>query len=113
MDTAAKPAQQQTAPSDGDSVEGVLTDLEDSTVNAHRKVVTAMATAAVGLGTVVSRLTADPSAAPVSYTSSPAAYVPSIDSPEMSWWRESMKTHDQRIAWFRNARFGMFIHWGV
>jgi hypothetical protein len=24
-----------------------------------------------------------------------------------------MQTHDQRIAWWRNARFGMFIHWGV
>ena len=24
-----------------------------------------------------------------------------------------MKTHDQRMHWFREARFGMFIHWGV
>ena len=31
----------------------------------------------------------------------------------MAWWRESMKTHEQRIAWWREARFGMFIHWGV
>jgi hypothetical protein len=24
-----------------------------------------------------------------------------------------METHEQRIAWWREARFGMFIHWGV
>jgi hypothetical protein len=39
--------------------------------------------------------------------------IPPKDAPELAWWRESMKTHDQRIAWFRQARFGMFIHWGI
>lgn len=29
------------------------------------------------------------------------------------WWTESMKTHDERIEWFKEARFGCFIHWGV
>jgi alpha-L-fucosidase len=24
-----------------------------------------------------------------------------------------MKTHDDRITWWREARFGMFVHWGV
>ena len=24
-----------------------------------------------------------------------------------------MKTHDQGIAWWREAKFGCFIHWGV
>ena len=24
-----------------------------------------------------------------------------------------MKTRDERLAWWRDARFGMFIHWGV
>lgn len=24
-----------------------------------------------------------------------------------------MKTHDERIGWWREARFGMFVHWGV
>ena len=24
-----------------------------------------------------------------------------------------MKTHDERIAWWQEARFGMFMHWGV
>ena len=26
---------------------------------------------------------------------------------------ESQAQHDQRMAWFREARFGLFIHWGV
>lgn len=29
------------------------------------------------------------------------------------WWAASMNGHEQRIAWWRNARFGCFIHWGV
>ncbi|WP_431216432.1 alpha-L-fucosidase [Puia sp. P3] len=29
------------------------------------------------------------------------------------WWPATMKDHDQRLAWWREARFGMFIHWGV
>lgn len=39
--------------------------------------------------------------------------LPSKDSPDAAWWRESMKTRDERLAWWRQARFGMFIHWGV
>ena len=31
----------------------------------------------------------------------------------MAWWRGSMQTHDQRLQWWREARFGMFVHWGV
>jgi hypothetical protein len=30
-----------------------------------------------------------------------------------TWWTASMKNHDQRIAWWREAHFGCFIHWGV
>ena len=29
------------------------------------------------------------------------------------WWTASMKDHDARIAWWREAKFGCFIHWGV
>jgi alpha-L-fucosidase len=39
--------------------------------------------------------------------------LPSKDSPDAAWWRDSMKTHDERIEWWREARFGMFVHWGV
>ena len=36
-----------------------------------------------------------------------------IDEAVKGWWTESMKTHEQRIKWWRDAKFGMFIHWGV
>jgi alpha-L-fucosidase len=39
--------------------------------------------------------------------------LPSKDSPEAAWWNESMKTRDARLEWWREARFGMFVHWGV
>lgn len=29
------------------------------------------------------------------------------------WWAASMKTQNDRIQWWRDARFGMFIHWGI
>ncbi|WP_438480510.1 alpha-L-fucosidase [Oleiharenicola lentus] len=43
----------------------------------------------------------------------PSTELPAQDSPEAAWWRESMQTRDERLAWWRDARFGMFIHWGV
>jgi alpha-L-fucosidase len=39
--------------------------------------------------------------------------LPAQDSPEAAWWQASMKTRDERLAWWRDARFGMFVHWGV
>lgn len=36
-----------------------------------------------------------------------------IDEARNGWWKNSMKTHDERIQWWRDARFGMFIHWGL
>src|SRR6188768_1771263 len=39
--------------------------------------------------------------------------IPPLDSPDLAWWRESMKSHDARMGWWREARFGLFIHWGV
>jgi len=36
-----------------------------------------------------------------------------IDDAVTGWWTASMKTHDTRVAWWRDARFGMFIHWGI
>src|SRR5580693_3254255 len=29
------------------------------------------------------------------------------------WWGDALKTRDQRLQWWRDARFGCFIHWGV
>jgi alpha-L-fucosidase len=36
-----------------------------------------------------------------------------IDEAVNGWWTASMKNHEQRIQWWREAKFGMFIHWGV
>ena len=36
-----------------------------------------------------------------------------IEEAKNGWWTASMKTHPQRIQWWRDAKFGMFIHWGV
>jgi alpha-L-fucosidase len=36
-----------------------------------------------------------------------------IEEAVNGWWTVSMKSHDQRIAWWREAQFGCFIHWGV
>jgi len=57
------------------------------------------------------------SAAPAQTTEvvipAPEFAMPGKDSPESAWWRDSMKTHDERMEWWREARFGMFMHWGV
>jgi alpha-L-fucosidase len=39
--------------------------------------------------------------------------LPVHERPEHEWWRKSMETRGQRLGWWREARFGMFIHWGV
>lgn len=36
-----------------------------------------------------------------------------IDEARNGWWTESVKTRDERISWWQEARFGMFVHWGV
>ena len=36
-----------------------------------------------------------------------------IDKAITGWWKTSMVTHDQRIQWWRDAKLGMFVHWGV
>jgi alpha-L-fucosidase len=49
----------------------------------------------------------NPPVAPQSFS------LPAKDSGEAAWWNESMKTRDARLEWWREARFGMFVHWGV
>jgi alpha-L-fucosidase len=36
-----------------------------------------------------------------------------IMAPVLAQAAELQAQHDQRMAWFRDARFGLFIHWGV
>jgi len=62
----------------------------------------------LGLGTFAPGMIAEDAPAPAQNFELPAK-----DSPEAAWWQDSMKTRDERLAWWRDARFGMFIHWGV
>lgn len=32
---------------------------------------------------------------------------------DKGWWKESRKNYDARMAWYNEAKFGCFIHWGV
>ncbi|MDX1283570.1 MAG: alpha-L-fucosidase, partial [Draconibacterium sp.] len=36
-----------------------------------------------------------------------------IERAQKGWWAKSMETRDERIAWWDEAKFGMFVHWGV
>lgn len=36
-----------------------------------------------------------------------------IKSAAAGFWAKSMQSLDSRLDWWRDARFGMFIHWGV
>ncbi len=36
-----------------------------------------------------------------------------ISSQEKNWLDESKQDRDTRMDWWRDARFGMFIHWGI
>ena len=44
---------------------------------------------------------------------SPSRDERAVNEALQGWWTASMKTHDQRIAWWRESEFGCFIHWGV
>jgi alpha-L-fucosidase len=36
-----------------------------------------------------------------------------IQDAKTGWYTEALKTSDQRLAWWREARFGCFVHWGA
>ena len=36
-----------------------------------------------------------------------------IQQAEQTWWKAAQATRNQRLAWWRQARFGCFVHWGV
>jgi alpha-L-fucosidase len=38
---------------------------------------------------------------------------PAITAALNGWWTAASKTREQRVEWWREARFGCFIHWGV
>jgi alpha-L-fucosidase len=53
------------------------------------------------------------SVAILTFSSFSAETSANADDPEAAWQRECGATHDKRMQWWREARFGMFIHWGV
>ena len=72
------------------------------------RLVTMLLMAAVSLGTArigVAQASVTPQANPRD--------VAAVDQAVNGWWTQSMKTRDQRLQWWREARFGCFIHWGV
>lgn len=36
-----------------------------------------------------------------------------VQDAKTGWYAEALKTRDQRLAWWREARFGCFVHWGA
>jgi len=54
--------------------------------------------------------TKPPTAAPAAAGSSSAA---SGNSLTAMWQKDFMPTHNERMEWWTDARFGMFIHWGL
>lgn len=36
-----------------------------------------------------------------------------IRDAKTGWYAEALKTRDQRLQWWRKARFGCFVHWGA
>lgn len=36
-----------------------------------------------------------------------------VDEALHGWWKESRQDHGKRMEWFREVKFGCFIHWGV
>src|SRR3954463_12500778 len=36
-----------------------------------------------------------------------------IQQAEQTWWKAAQTGRNQRLAWWRDAKFGCFIHWGV
>ncbi|NML22203.1 alpha-L-fucosidase [Pseudoflavitalea sp. G-6-1-2] len=36
-----------------------------------------------------------------------------IDEAKNGWWTASQRNLNERIAWWQDARFGMFVHWGI
>jgi alpha-L-fucosidase len=42
-----------------------------------------------------------------------ASVTNAVEPVVQTWQNEFAPTHDKRMQWWREARFGMFIHWGV
>lgn len=36
-----------------------------------------------------------------------------VEEAKRSWWTNAQKTQSDRLMWWREAKYGMFIHWGI
>lgn len=36
-----------------------------------------------------------------------------VENAKAGWWTAARKNYDERMAWYKEAKFGCFIHWGV
>src|SRR5277367_4777180 len=48
----------------------------------------------------------------VSRPSNPRDAAAEVDA-ETGWYANALKTRSERLTWWREARFGCFIHWGA
>ena len=54
------------------------------------------------------------SAAATLFSASQSFAVDTTNGPSLEMWQQDYgPTHEQRMQWWREAKFGMFIHWGV
>ena len=74
----------------------------------------------VGQATVAQTLTPDEAQRQLDANNEPmkvgdaaARDAASIKDAETGWYAEALKTRDQRLQWWREARFGCFVHWGA
>jgi len=74
----------------------------------------------VGQATVAQTLTPDEAQRQLDANNEPmkvgdaaARDAAAIKDAETGWYAEALKTRDQRLQWWREARFGCFVHWGA
>jgi alpha-L-fucosidase len=81
-------------------------------VQTRAKLLSRLALAAVLFASNANLFAQDTTNIPApSFSMTPDTNPPSPEA--LMWQKEFGATHDRRMEWWRAARFGMFIHWGV
>ena len=86
-------------------VDGKWSKLAEGTTIGNRRILPVEPVKATGVRVVVEDRNAPPALLPIRLFASPDV--------KRTYLRESKADRDKRMAWFRDARFGMFIHWGL
>jgi alpha-L-fucosidase len=84
--------------------------LASGTTIGYKRILRVPATTARRIEVVVEDSRAEPLLEPVGLYASPNAMNP---NPTLDVDQETPAEKNKRMAWFREARFGMFIHWGL